>query len=163
VWRKDKGGFRTMDMCKTFAMHRRYACRTSPVPHNGYVQDVRTAYSDYTVAPCADDSDFLKYTAKRASRHNRDGMLKDTQSIAHMSIAELDRNKLLFNCSNGMLNLQNFTLQPFNHADFITKLSGAWYDNKIRFPHWDRFIDEIMCGDTAAAAYLQKALRLDGV
>ena len=61
-WAKDEGGFRTMEMCKTFA----------------------TAYSDYAVAVCADDSDFLRYTAKLASRRNRESVLNDAKSIAPM-------------------------------------------------------------------------------
>ena len=135
-WTQTKGLFHAAELCKTFTQ----------------------AFSEYVAKFHSDDSEFVKYAAKTTARRNREGILKDAQSIAPMSIAEFDRNKLLFNCSNGTLNLQNFTLQPFNHADFITKLSGARYDSNIQFPRWDRFIDEIMCGDTATAAYLQKAL-----
>ncbi|GHU35092.1 hypothetical protein FACS1894105_03100 [Clostridia bacterium] len=120
----------------------------------GFVQ----AFSEFVENCHADDTDFVKYSAKLASHYRREGILKDAQSIAPMSIADFDRNKLLFNCSNGTLNLQNFTLQPFNPEDFITKLSGARYDTKIQFQRWERFIDEIMCGDTDTAVYLQKAL-----
>ncbi|GHU48697.1 hypothetical protein FACS1894120_7100 [Clostridia bacterium] len=100
VWRKDEGNFRTMEMCKIFA----------------------TAYADYAVTACADDSDFVKYTAKLASRRNRESVLNDAKSISPMSLSRFDTNKYLLNLQNGTLNLQNFTLQPHNPADYITKI-----------------------------------------
>ncbi|MDR0491142.1 MAG: hypothetical protein LBH28_07875 [Oscillospiraceae bacterium] len=40
----------------------------------------------------------------------------------------------------------------------IIKMASVKYDPKAKYVLWDRFIDEIMCGDTGTAAYLQKAL-----
>ncbi|MFP3154675.1 phage/plasmid primase, P4 family [Lachnospiraceae bacterium ZAX-1] len=136
VWRKDEGGFRTMEMCKTFV----------------------TAYSDYAVAACADDSDFLKYTAKLASRRNRESVLGDAKSIAPMSLSAFDVNKFLLNLQNGTYNLQNFSIQQHNPADYITKIARVRFDRKARCSRWEQFIDEIMCGDQSTAAFLQKAL-----
>jgi putative DNA primase/helicase len=136
VWRKDEGGFRTMEMCKTFA----------------------TAYSDYAIAACTDDSDFLKYTAKLANRRNREGILNDAKSIAPLSLSAFDTNKFLLNLQNGTLNLQNFAVQQHNPADYITKLTRVRFDHKARCARWEQFIDEIMCGDVSMAAFLQKAL-----
>jgi putative DNA primase/helicase len=136
VWRKDESGFRTMEMCKTFV----------------------TAYSDYAVAACADDSDFLKYTAKLASRRNRESVLGDAKSIAPMSLSAFDVNKFLLNLQNGTYNLQNFSIQQHNPADYITKIARVRFDRKARCPRWEQFIDEIMCGDQSTAAFLQKAL-----
>jgi len=136
VWRKDEGGFRTMEMCKTFA----------------------TAYSDYAVTVCSEDSDFLKYTAKLASRRNRESVLNDAKSIAPMSLSAFDTNKYLLNLQNGTFNLQNFARQDHNPADYITKMTRVRFDPKAKCPRWEQFIDEIMCGDQGTAVFLQKAL-----
>ncbi|GHU87281.1 hypothetical protein FACS1894202_01310 [Clostridia bacterium] len=136
VWRKDESGFRTMEMCKTFA----------------------TAYSDYAVNACSDDSDFLKYTAKLATRRNRESVLNDAKSIAPMSLSAFDTNKYLLNLQNGTYNLQNFSIQPHRAENYITKMTRVRYDQTARCSRWEKFIDEIMCGDKNTAEFLQKAL-----
>jgi putative DNA primase/helicase len=136
VWRKDDGGFRTMEMCKAFA----------------------EAYAEYVSAACAADLDFCRYTRKLASRRNRESILNDTKSIAPVSLTMFDTNKYLLNLQNGTYNLQSFSLQQHNPVDYITKIARVKFDYKARCPRWERFIDEIMCGDASTAAFLQKAL-----
>ncbi|GHV10557.1 hypothetical protein FACS1894219_00210 [Clostridia bacterium] len=135
-WLKDEGGFRTMEMCKTFA----------------------TAYSDYAVNAYADDSEFIKYAGKLASRRNRESVLNDAKSIAPMSLSAFDTNRYLLNLTNGTYNLQTFTLQPHRAEDYITKIARVRYDQRAKCTRWERFIDEIMCGDKDTAVFLQKAL-----
>jgi putative DNA primase/helicase len=135
-WLKDEGGFRTMEMCKSFA----------------------TAYSDYAVNACSDDTEFLKYTGKWASRRSRESVLNDAKSIAPMSLSAFDTNRYLLNLQNGTYNLQTFTLQPHRAEDYITKIARVRYNPRAKCPRWERFIDEIMCGDVDTAAFLQKAL-----
>jgi putative DNA primase/helicase len=134
-WVKDEGGFRIMEMCKTFA----------------------TEYSEYAAA-CADDDAFIKYTTKLASRRSRESVLNDAKSIAPIPLSAFDTNKYLLNLQNGTFNLQTFTLQPHRAEDYITKMARARYDHKAKCPRWERFIDEIMCGDQSTAVFLQKAL-----
>jgi putative DNA primase/helicase len=135
-WLKDEGGFRTMEMCKTFA----------------------TAYSDYAANACSDDTEFLKYAGKLANRRNRESVLNDAKSIAPMSLSAFDTNRYLLNLQNGTYNLQNFTLQPHRAEDYVTKIARVRYNPKACCPRWERFIDEIMCGDVDTAVFLQKAL-----
>jgi len=135
-WVKDEGGFRVMEMCKSFA----------------------TAYNDYAVNSFADDEGFLKYTAKLASRRSRESVLNDAKSIAPLSLSKFDTNKYLINLQNGTFNLQNFKLQPHNPADYVTKIARAKFDQNAKCPRWEQFIDEIMSGDKDTAAFLQKAL-----
>ena len=59
---------------------------------------------------------------------------------------------------NGTYNLQTFALQPHNPTDYITKMTRARFDHKVKCARRERFIDEIMCGDTDTAVFLQKAL-----
>jgi putative DNA primase/helicase len=117
-----------------------------------------TAYSDYANTACADDSEFLKCTAKLASRRSRKSVLGDACSIALLSLAAFDTNMFLLNLQNGTCNLQNFALQPHNPDDYITEMVLARFDHKAKCERWERFIDEIMCGDKSTAAFLQKSL-----
>ena len=75
-----------------------------------------------------------------------------------MSLSAFDTNKYLLNLQNGTLNLQNFKRQDHNPTDYITKITRVRFDPKARCPRWERFVDEIMCGDTDTALFLQKAL-----
>jgi putative DNA primase/helicase len=135
-WNKDNGGFKAMELCKLFTQ----------------------SFGEYAVMTRPDDSEFLKWAGKLTSRCNREGILRDAMSIAPVSISDFDKDVMLLNVVNGTLNLRNFSLQPHNPADMITKLAPVKYNPKARCQRWDKFIDEVMCGDMALATYLQKAL-----
>jgi putative DNA primase/helicase len=135
-WKKDEGGFRTMEQCKSFSQ----------------------AFGEYALKAIPDDTEFLKWAEKLTSRRHREGILRDAMSIAPVSIAAFDRDLMLLNVQNGTLNLKTFVLQPHNPGDMITKLAPVKYNPKARCERWERFIGEVMCGDNDLAAYLQKAL-----
>ena len=135
-WIKNNGIFRAMELCKDFTQ----------------------GFSEYAIACHGDDESFVKYAGKLTSRRNREGILSDARSIAPTSLTAFDRDKFLLNCQNGTLNLKTFALQPHSAADMITKMALVRYDPKARCERWERFIDEVMCGDTDTAVYLQKAL-----
>ena len=137
-WEKNGGDFKAAELCKDFTL----------------------AFGEYAAIHHADDEDFVKYAAKLTSRRNRDGILTDARSIAPASLSDFDRDKFLLNCQNGTLNLKTFDLQPHNAADLITKMARVKYDVRAKCARWDKFIDEVMDGDGATAAYLQKALGL---
>jgi len=135
-WLKKNGQFRAMELCKDFTQ----------------------AFSEYAAVHHAGDAAFQKYAAKLTGRRNREGILSDARSIAPASLSDFDRDKYLLNVQNGTLNLKTFALQPHSAADMITKMAPVKYDPKAGCSRWERFIDEIMCGDTDTATYLQKAL-----
>ena len=135
-WDKDEGGFKTMELCKLFVQ----------------------AFGEYAAIHHADEKEFLKWAGKLTARRNREGILRDAMSIAPVSIADFDKDLTLLNVLNGTLNLRTFALQQQNPADMITKLAPVRYDVKARFPRWEQFIDEITCGNTELAVYLQKAI-----
>jgi len=135
-WTQTKGLFNAAERCKDFTQ--------------GFIE--------YALKYHGDDKEYLKYAAKSTGRRNREGILNDARSIAPMSISEFDRDRLLFNCPNGTLDLRTFGLRPHNPNDFITKLSGAKFNHKAEMSRWESFIGEVMCGDVDTAAYLQKAL-----
>ena len=135
-WTQTKGLFNAAERCKDFTQ----------------------GFSEYALKYHGDDKEYLKFAAKSTSRRNREGILNDARSIAPMSVSDFDRDRLLFNCPNGTLDLRTFGLRPHSPTDFITKMAGAKFNHKAEFTRWERFIGEVMCGDTDTAVYLQKAL-----
>jgi len=137
-WVKDDGGLYVMERCKDFVQ----------------------AFVKY--AKSRDDGnekneDFVKYASGFHTRRKREGLLSDARSVAPKSLADFDCDKMLLNCQNGTFNLKDFDLKPHRPEDYITKISKAKYDHTAICPRWEQFVDEVMCGDTSTAVFLQKA------
>jgi putative DNA primase/helicase len=138
-WVKDDGNLFVMEMCKD------------------YVQSL-VKYAKSLDDGGEESKAFVKYATGFHTRRKREGLLSDARSINPKKLADFDSNKMLLNCQNGTLNLENFALQPHCAVDYITKIARAKYDHEAVCPRWDKFVDEIMCGDTDTAVFLQKAL-----
>lgn len=134
-WGKDNGGLSVMELCKLFsqAMYR------------------------YAILMPEENKVFTKYTTGLQGRKRRESILRDACSIAPRSLSDFDSDKLLFNCQNGTLNLSTMTMQPHSPADYLTKLSGAFYDKDAKCSRWEQFISEVMQGDEDTARFLQKS------
>ena len=85
-------------------------------------------------------------------------MLEDAKSVHPVKASMFDRNKYLFNCANGTLDLSTLEFRPHDPEDFITKVSPINYDPDAICPRWNRFVDEVMEGHTEVSRYLQKAI-----
>jgi putative DNA primase/helicase len=133
-WVKDRGIFRAIEMLKDFTQ----------------------AFSEYAITS-GGDAEFKKYAGKLTSRRNREGILSDARSISPVGIADFDRNPFLLNLQNGTFDFRTFALRPHDPADMITKMAAARFNPKAECPRWERFVDEITCGEKDLAVYLQKA------
>ncbi len=69
-----------------------------------------------------------------------------------------DRDPWFLNCMNGTIDLRSGELRPHNKADYLTKISSVSYDPGAAWPRWERFVDEVMCGDSKMAGFIQRAL-----
>ena len=103
------------------------------------------------------NEDFVKYAAGFHTRRKREGLLSDARSVAPKSLSDFDCDKMLLNCQNGTFSMKDFCLKPHRPEDYITKIARVKYDHTAVCTRWEQFIDEVMCGDTATAAFLQKA------
>src|SRR6266853_4141325 len=77
---------------------------------------------------------------------------------AAVSIHEFDRDKWLFNASNGTLNLRSGDFKPQDQSDMITQLSPVAYEPKAECPLWKAFLSDVMAGDQELVDYLQRAV-----
>ena len=138
MWEKDEGGLKVMELCKRFVQ--------SLANYAAMLDDGSDESKAYT-----------KYTAGFHTRRKREGLLSDARSIAPKSITVFDRDKLIFNCQNGTLSLNDMALRPHAPTDYLTKISPAEYRVGASCERWERFIGEVMSGDTDTARFLQKA------
>jgi len=138
IWKQDLGSLKAMEYCKAFVdAYGNYVCSFNNDNDNNKVQS---------------------FAEKLTNRRRRETILADARSIAPVGLDTFDRNKMLLNCRNGTFNLADMTFRDHNPADHITKTTWAKYDPKARCQRWERFIDEVMCGDIDTARYLQKVL-----
>lgn len=138
IWRADENALAVAELAKILA-DRLYTFALQIID-----EDTRTRY--------------IKRVQKLQLRKNRRTMIEDAKSVYPVPHSIFDRNKDLFNCKNGTLNLTTGEFYPHDPADFLTLMSGIAYDPEAACPRWNSFISEVMCGDQMLAAYLQKAL-----
>ncbi len=104
---------------------------------------------------------YKKFVTKMGDRRVRDRVLRDAQDEAAISIERFDSNPYLVNCQNGTYDLEEGALRPHNPNDFITMITNCYYpqpSQRLEFPRWAEFINEITCGQKDVAKYLQRAL-----
>ena len=101
---------------------------------------------------------YIKRVQKLQLRKHRKTMLEDAKSVHPVKVSMFDRNKYLFNCANGTLDLSTLEFHSHDPEDFITKVSPINYDPDAICPRWNRFVDEVMEGHTEVSRYLQKAI-----
>lgn len=103
---------------------------------------------------------FFQAANKYTSLHNRETLLRDARDVHAFSRADLDNNDDLFNVENGTLNLATGEFYQHRASDLLSKVASVIYDPAARSADFEKFIDEIMQGDTEKAKYLQKVCGL---
>lgn len=102
----------------------------------------------------------LKWAMVSQQGSRLETMLKRVQTIMDVAIvpADLDPNPWLLNVANGTLDLRKMELREHRRDDRITKLVPVAYDPKAQCPRFDRFIEEVTCGNANLAGYLQRLI-----
>jgi putative DNA primase/helicase len=74
----------------------------------------------------------------------------------NLAAEQLDCRTWLLNVANGVLDLKTGGLRPHDPADYLTQLAPVEYDTTARAPRWERFINDVTCGRSRLALYLQR-------
>lgn len=139
-------------------------CVWQPDENNLAVSELAKVLADrlYSFALQIKDEDtrnrYIKRVQKLQLRKNRKTMIEDAKSVYPVKMTIFDRDKYLFNCANGTLDLTTLHFRAHDPADFITKVSPIAYDPKAYCPRWIQFVDEVMQGKKEVGKYLQKAI-----
>jgi putative DNA primase/helicase len=100
--------------------------------------------------------------AKHAHHSSQDNklraMLRQAEALMSIEHSQFDSSTLLFNCSNGTIDLQAMEFRPHRREDFLTKKTGIPYDPRATYERWSKFMVDITQGNADVARYLQKAV-----
>ncbi len=105
--------------------------------------------------------EMLKWANRSASSKGKEAMVKETQHLQGIPILpeETDCYTDYINCQNGIVNLRNGELLPFDGNFAMTKICYAEYDNSGKKPElWLKFLDDVTKGDKELQNYLQKCV-----
>lgn len=133
-WRDDNGNLRIATAAKTFS-------------------DAVQVY-----AAKIGDTDYLKNVFRLTSARTRDVIVKDARDLNCLDESMLDSNDYLLNCRNCVLDLSGNEPQLLSHApdQQLSKVCAAEYKPEAQCQLWDKFLSDIMQGDTEQIRYLQK-------
>jgi putative DNA primase/helicase len=83
--------------------------------------------------------------------------LAESEPALRASADDFDREPMLLNCQNGVLDLATGTLRPHQPSARLTKLAPVVYQPGATHPTWTRYLATATGGDGELAAYLQRA------
>jgi putative DNA primase/helicase len=127
-----------------------------------YAKDmVRTIYAE--AAECPDESkrkEIATHAKKSESRDYINATMELAKSETGMPIVatDFDRNKTLFNCLAGTIELEKGKMREHRRWDYITMISPVRYDRTATCPRWDRFLEEITSGDRELISFLRRSV-----
>ncbi len=118
----------------------------------------RAIYGEAEHAQDEDPSDITRHARLSESASRLFAMLRLASSDPRVAIAadRFDRDPMLLNTPNGTIDLATGTLRPHEASDYITKCTGAAFDDAARSPQWERFLSEALGGDDAVVGLLQR-------
>lgn len=105
---------------------------------------------------------YLKYASRLMNYRDRNTMVNDAKDLNFFENTELDKDDLILNLKNCVLDLSGDTPKILEHnADLLlSKCCNASYDPNAPCELWDKTINEIMEGNAEKIRYLQKILGL---
>jgi putative DNA primase/helicase len=84
--------------------------------------------------------------------------LAESDENVAVRLSDFDCDPMLFNVTNGTLDLRTGELRPHRRNDLLTKLAAVNFDPLVPCPRWDRFLGEIMAGDGDLVAFLRRGI-----
>ena len=101
---------------------------------------------------------FEKHLKKSRNNNAKKALEKEAQHYATLTPQALDRQKMLLNTPDGMINLCTFERKPSDPTAYCTKSTTVGWNEGADCPLWRQFLREIFHDDEALIRYVQKAL-----
>ena len=129
---------------------------------NEMAKDIHDALLGFANSITSEDTRnrFLKRVDALDQKKFRDIMVKDAGADKSVTVKmdAFDRDRYLFNCHNGTIDLRTLEFRPHSPSDRLTKVTEVDYDPDAKCPRWISFMDEVFEGDQDRIRYLQKAI-----
>ena len=102
----------------------------------------------------------IEHAGRSETVRKTEAMIRATSWSKDINIVpeKLDGSPLIFNCRNGMIDLESGRLIPHDKARMITKVSPVDYDPEAQCPVWKKFIREIFGKNRDLINFIQRAL-----
>jgi P4 family phage/plasmid primase-like protien len=84
--------------------------------------------------------------------------LTEKNPLLQVSPRELDKDQMLLNVRNGIVDLHTGQLLPHDRKRRITKLAPVTYDPAATAPRWEQFISETMGGSAGLVNFMQRVV-----
>jgi len=106
------------------------------------------------------DNHSVRHAKNSQKRSRLVDMITIAQSEEGIPILEedFDRNEMLLNCQNGIIDLTTGELLPHDRDKLMTKIIPASYDPDALCPEWDKFLDTVSAGEKSLVNYIRKAV-----
>ena len=115
-------------------------------------------YEEYDAENDTDMSEqFEKHMKKCRSNNTKKALEKEVQHYVPITPNKLDRNKLLLNTPDGVIDLQSFEISPCSPDYYVTKSTSVSRREGAECPLWMHFLNEIFGGNGELIRYVQKA------
>ena len=85
-------------------------------------------------------------------------MIKLAQPDLVISAEKLDKDKQLFNCANGVVNLRTGLLLPHSTEYYCTNHSDVEFDLNAGCPLWTKFLNSIFEGNSELISFVQRSV-----
>ena len=139
AWRRDVGSLYVAENIKEFARLMDLYC--------GEITDEDTRKKYYA------------FINRLGDRRFRERLMKDAASVFPIPAEQFDADLYLINCLNGTYDLKNMVFREHDWHDYLTMQTNFEYTvQSVHCLRWERFVDEVTCGDKDKADYLQRAL-----
>ena len=103
---------------------------------------------------------YKKHLSRSRSHRGKEGFIAEARHLEGVPVlpSEMDRAGNAFNVRNCLISLKTGRTAEHDKKYMISKLAPVTYDENARCPRWDRFIDEVTCGDKSLQLYLQRMI-----
>ena len=101
---------------------------------------------------------YVHYMDSLGRRSVRKTIIEDARSYVHVSQDVFDTQPNLFNCLNGVLDLNTGTLLNHSPELMLSKVANVEYNANARCDRFDKFMKDIMLGDGDKIRYIQTLL-----
>ncbi len=129
---------------------------------SGQVQRLlkRTLRRARTDAARAGDKEMVAWFFAAEKRSTRDNIVSLARYEAEIQVEprDLDASPMLFNCSNGTIDLSTAKLSPHQGSDLITQVTRVEYIPNATCLRWYAFLDRVFAGDRDLIAFVQRAV-----
>ena len=103
---------------------------------------------------------YKKHLSRSRSHRGKEGFIAEARHLEGVPVlpSEMDRAGNAFNVRNCLISLKTGRTAEHDKKYRISKLAPVTYDENAKCPRWDRFIEEITCGDKSLQLYLQRMI-----